>query len=73
MKLHLETLQQVEFMFQLHSDHSTVCNGYKNLQRWIKKEIKQEACPHTVWDMKPSEGGVLVRCHLCEKPLLKDV
>lgn len=38
MRLDLKTLEQVKLMFDLHSDHSTNCNGYKNLLEMIKKE-----------------------------------
>lgn len=31
MKLDLETLKHIKFIFELQSDHSTLCNGYKSL------------------------------------------
>ena len=41
MKLDLETLKQVKFTFDLHSDHSTNCNGYRRLCEIIKEEEKE--------------------------------
>jgi hypothetical protein len=37
-KLDLPTLKHVKFMFELHSDHSTGCHGYKSLCRLIEQE-----------------------------------
>lgn len=42
MKLDLETLKHVKFMFDIHSDHSTMCNGYNSLCRIIEEEEKKE-------------------------------
>ena len=45
MKLDLETLKQVKFTFELHSDHSTNCNGYRRLCEMIieaEKEASQQ-------------------------------
>ena len=42
-KLDLETLKHVKFMFDIHSDFSTQCNGYKSICRMIKtKEDEME-------------------------------
>ena len=42
MKLDLDTLKQVKFTFDIHSDHSTMCNGYYSLCRMIEEsEIEQ--------------------------------
>jgi len=32
----LKTLKDVKFGFELHSDHSTQCNGYRSLCKQIK-------------------------------------
>ncbi len=37
MILDLETLKHVKFSFELHSDHSTMCNGYRSLCRMIEE------------------------------------
>lgn len=37
-KLDLETLKYIKFTFDLHSDHSTMCNGYRSLCDKIKTE-----------------------------------
>lgn len=34
-KLDLVTLKHIKFMFDIHSDFSTKCNGYKSLLRII--------------------------------------
>ena len=45
-KLDLETLKWIKFTFDICSDHSTMCLGYKNLCKRIEelefKEIKQK-------------------------------
>jgi len=41
MKLDLETLKQVKFTFDIHSDHSTTCNGYRSLCRMIEEAEKE--------------------------------
>ena len=46
MKLDLETLKQVKFTFELHSDHSTNCNGYRRLCEMII-EAEREASQQT--------------------------
>jgi hypothetical protein len=46
MKLDLETLKQVKFTFELHSDHSTNCNGYRRLCEMII-EAEREASHQT--------------------------
>jgi hypothetical protein len=46
MKLDLETLKQVKFTFELHSDHSTNCNGYRRLCEMII-EAEKEALQQT--------------------------
>lgn len=38
MKLNLETLKHIKFTFDIHSDHSTMCNGYRSLCRIIEEE-----------------------------------
>ena len=38
MILDLETLKHVKFSFELHSDHSTMCNGYRSLCRMIEEK-----------------------------------
>ena len=43
MELDLETLKQVKFTFELQSDHSTNCNGYRLLCEMIKVEEEKEA------------------------------
>lgn len=40
-KLDLETLKRVKFMFDIHSDHSTKCNGYRSLCTLIEHEEKK--------------------------------
>jgi len=37
MKTELEILKDVKFMFELHSDNSTQCNGYRSLCRKIEE------------------------------------
>jgi len=37
MILDLETLKHVKFSFELHSDNSTMCNGYRSLCRMIEE------------------------------------
>lgn len=44
MKTELEILKEVKFMFELHSDHSTMCNGYRSLCRQIE-ELEQSRQP----------------------------
>lgn len=41
MKLDLETLKQVKFTFDIHSDHSIMCNGYHSLCRMIEEAEKE--------------------------------
>ena len=41
MKLDLETLKQVKFTFDIHSDHSIMCNGYRSLCRMIEEAEKE--------------------------------
>ena len=41
MKLDLETLKQVKFTFDIHSDQSTMCNGYRSLCRMIEEAEKE--------------------------------
>jgi hypothetical protein len=40
--MELETLKQVKFIFELQSDHSTNCNGYRLLCEMIKVEEKHK-------------------------------
>lgn len=50
MKLDLETLKHVKFSFDIFSDHSSRCLGYKSLCNMIEKEearIKEEGTPIT--------------------------
>lgn len=37
MKLDLETLKYVKLAFDIHSDHSTMCNGYRSLCKMIEE------------------------------------
>ena len=41
MKLDLETLKHVKIIFDLHSDHSSHCNGYRSLLDLIYQAEKQ--------------------------------
>lgn len=41
MILDLETLKHIKFLFDIHSDNSTMCNGYRSLCRMIE-EIEAE-------------------------------
>jgi len=38
MRLDLKTLEQVKLTFDIHSDHSSNCNGYRSLLELIKTE-----------------------------------
>jgi hypothetical protein len=41
-KTELQILKEVKFMFDIHSDHSTQCNGYRSLCKTIEEmELKQ--------------------------------
>lgn len=42
MKLDLETLKRVKSIFDIHSDHSTMCNGYRTLCRMIEKQTNEQ-------------------------------
>jgi len=35
--IRLETLKEIKFTFEIHSDHSTLCNGYRSLCRQIEE------------------------------------
>lgn len=41
MKLDLEILKQVKFAFNIHSDHSSRCNGYQSLLKMIEQAEKE--------------------------------
>lgn len=63
-ELDLETLKHIKFMFELHSDHSAFCNGYRSLCRIIEdienpKEINQ-CCdnPEIIRDFEPRPAGL---------------
>lgn len=60
MKLDLETLKQVKFTFDIHSDHSTRCNGYRSLCRMIE-EAEKEVNENFV------QPAVIVNCRFCEQ------
>jgi hypothetical protein len=80
MKLDLETLKQVKLTFDIHSDHSTMCNGYRSLCRMIEeaeKEVNENfvqpvvigsVCdcePHAFYEWEKDEN----KCSQCGKPI----
>ncbi len=81
MILDLETLKHVKFSFDIHSDHSTMCNGYRSLCRMIE-EIEAEdkinenqstpissICTCTNFRATPMINGKYI-CSICNKPIV---
>lgn len=51
MKTELEILKEVKFMFDLHSDHSSMCNGYRSLCDKIEELEKTEIILNKIQDV----------------------
>lgn len=57
-KLDLYTLESIQFSFQLHSDMSCDCNGYRSLCEYIKEAKKlqeNDSKPHNFPKTPPSK------------------
>lgn len=55
MKPDLETLRRVKFIFDIHSDHSSRCNGYRSLCDLIEKTEKYDSLPITMMEESADE------------------
>jgi hypothetical protein len=62
MGLDLNTLKDVRDMFRLHSDHSTRCNGYRQLLRLIEAEENKFYCTDEAMDL----GRCDEECDMCK-------
>lgn len=63
--LHLPTLEHIKFMFGLHSDWSTQCNGYRSLIKEIN-DLKPNNTEEKEESNKPTceiSGTRLLQCH----------
>lgn len=82
MILDLETLKHVKFSFELHSDHSTMCNGYRSLCRMIEEvegkvnenfvqpAVISSVCTCTKIRETPMINGKHI-CSICNKPIVQ--
>lgn len=82
MILDLETLKHVKFSFELHSDHSTMCNGYRSLCRMIEEveckvnenfaqpAVIGSVCTCTNFRETPMINGKHI-CSICNKPIVQ--
>lgn len=53
----LEILEQVKFGFDICSDHSTGCLGYRNLVREIERQKENKPIDKSISPVKPYEPG----------------
>ena len=53
----LEILEDVKFGFDICSDHSTGCLGYRNLVERIRREKENQPIDESISPVKPYEPG----------------